>query len=271
MSALGEVREQGRGVVGALLVLGVALTYTTETWWLGLQVSTLHLVAYVVLGLALVVLVTRTVGFRDEDDDEAGHSPFWVEFTEVVFQSLFAGYGMLFLLGVVSLDDPTSLVVRTGLVHVVPLAFGASLANELLGGDQTEVSERAFPGNLAVFAIGAVFVGGPIAPTGEVGVLASRAGWLRVAAVLVVTLLVAYVMLYVLEFRGQSRRLEGRSRAWLIGQTCLVYAVAVLVGFALLMATNDLAKNPMSTWVQQTVVLAFPASVGAGGARVVIG
>lgn len=271
MSAVGEVREQGRGVAGALLVLGVALTYTMEAWWLGLQVPAVHLVAYVGVGLALALLVTRTVGFRDEEDDEAGHSPFWVEFLEVVFQSLLAGYGLLFLLGIVSLSDPASLVVRTGLVHVVPLAFGASLANELLGGDQTDVAERAFPGNLAVFAIGAVFVAAPIAPTGEVDVLAARAGWLRLAAVLVVTLLVAYGILYELEFRGQSRRLEGRSRAWLLAQSCLVYAVAVLVGLALLLATNDLANDPVSTWIQQTIVLAFPASIGAGGARVVIG
>lgn len=271
MSAVGELREQGRGVVGALLVLGVALTYTMEAWWIGVQVSTLHLLAYVVLGLTLALAATRTVGFRDEDDDEVGRSPFWVEFAEVVFQSLLAGYGMLFLLGVVTLDDPLSFVVRIGLITVVPLAFGASLANELLGDDQTDLPERAFPGNLAVFAIGAVFVAGPIAPTDEIDLLAARAGWLRLAAVLAATLLVTYVTLYTLEFRGQSRRLEGRSRSLLVGQTCLVYALAVLVGFGLLWATNDLTADPLSTWVQQTIVVAFPASIGAGGARVVIG
>lgn len=50
-----------------------------------------------------------------------------------------------------------------------------------------------------------------------------------------------------------------------------MYAVALLVGFSLLVATNELAQDPVSTWIQQTGVLAFPASVGAGGARVVIG
>jgi len=92
----------------------------------------------------------------------------YVEVAEVVFQGFLVAFAALALLGVLDLTDPLPVVVRTILVQVVPLAFGASLANELLSGDQEEISEASFPASLGVFALGAVFFAAPIAPTNEV-------------------------------------------------------------------------------------------------------
>lgn len=124
MSALVEIREQGRGVAGALLVLGISFAYTIETWWLAISVPAIHLVTYVIVGLALVLVVTRSIGFRDESAegaDNVEHVPLWIEFAEVVFQSLVAGYGMLFLFGILTTEMSLGLIVRLGLVELVPL------------------------------------------------------------------------------------------------------------------------------------------------------
>lgn len=272
-----ELREQGRGMAGALLVLGISFAYTVETWWLAVAVPPAHLIGYLVAGFALVVLITRSVGFRSEgseDDDVSrgdAESPLWVEVGEVAFQSVVIAYATLALLGVTGPETPLPVVVRTGLVQVVPLAVGAALANELLAGDQEELPEAGFPGSLGVFALGATFFAAPIAPTGEVGLIAAQVGWGRLAVLLVVTLVVTYLMLYGLEFRGQSRRLEGRSRVRLVGQACIVYAVGLLVALGLLLAVGGIETEPVATWVRQTVVLAFPAGVGASGARVILG
>jgi putative integral membrane protein (TIGR02587 family) len=274
MSVFAELREQGRGVAGALLVLGVSFAYTIEVWHLAVEISTVHLVGFVVVGLALVVPVTRAVGFREGDGEGPGtpdRSPVWVEFAEVVFQGLFAGYGMLLLLGVLDLRLPVSTVVRAGLVQVVPLAFGAALANELLSGEQDEIPEASFPRSLGVFATGAVFLAAPIAPTEEVGVLALEAGWLRLGAVLLVSLLMTYLVLYELEFRGQSARLNDGSWWWQLGQACMVYAVGLAVAVGLLLAIGDVNGDPFPIWVQKSIVLGFPAAVGTSAARVVVG
>lgn len=274
MSVLAELREQGRGVAGALLVLGVSFAYTIEAWHLAVEISTVHLVGFVVVGLALVVPVTRAVGFREEDTDDPdapGRSPVWVEFAEVVFQGLFAGYGMLFLLGILELRLPLSTIIRTGLIQVVPLAFGAALANELLSGDHDEIPEVSFPQSLGVFATGAVFLAAPIAPTDEVGILAIETGWVRLGAVLVVTLLMTYLVLYQLEFRGQSARLNDASGWWQLGQACMVYAVGLAVAVGLLLAIGDAAGDPFPIWVQKSILLGFPAAVGTSAARVVVG
>lgn len=211
-----ELREQGRGMAGALLVLGISFAYTVETWRLAVDISVGHLLGFVGAGLGLVVLITHSVGFRSEDDEsdtgprQNTGSHLVVEFTEIVFQSLFIGYATLALLGVVDFRTPFLVVVRTGLIQVVPLAVGAALANELLSGEQEELSEAGFPQNLGVFALGSLFFAAPIAPTGEIGLIASQIDWTRVGILLVVTLSVSYLMLYELEFRGQSRRLEDR-------------------------------------------------------------
>jgi putative integral membrane protein (TIGR02587 family) len=272
MNVFDELREQGRGVAGALLVLGVSFAYTMEVWWLAAEISAVRLVGFAVVGLALVVPVTRGVGFRTEGGDagSATRSPLWVEFAEVVLQGLFAGYAMLLLLGVIDLDSPPLLAVKTGLLLVVPLAFGAALANELLSGEQEEMPEASFPVNLGVFTVGAVFIAAPIAPTDELAVLAARSGWVNAGAILLATLTLTHLMLYELDFRGQADRLQGRSRWRQLGQACLVYALALVVAVGLLLALGDTGGDPLPTWVQKSVVLSLPTGIGASAARVVI-
>ena len=322
MSVAAEIREQGRGMAGALLVLGISFTYTIETWWLAVEIPATHLAGFVAVGLALVVPVSRAVGFRtdsfDESEDEGqepeeepqdevegdeeaatdgGHveetlreggenveqavedapiptqfarSPMWVEALEAVFQAFFVAYVTLFLLGVIDPNDPLPVIVRTGLVQVVPLSFGAALANEVLSAEQATMSEAEFPRSLAVFGLGAVFFAAPIAPTEEVAILATRATWVRLAGVVVATLVAAYLILYVLEFRGQSGRLEGRSRWGQLGGTCMVYAVGLIVAAGMLLAFTQTAGDPLASEVRRTVLLAFPAAIGASGARVVL-
>jgi putative integral membrane protein (TIGR02587 family) len=194
----------------------------------------------------------------------------WVESLEAVFQAFFVAYVMLFLLGIVTLEDPLHVIVRLGLVQVVPLAFGAALANEFLSGEQEVISEAAFPKSLGVFAMGAVFFAAPIAPTEEVGVLAAAASWTRLGGLVVATLVGTYLVLYELEFRGQTGRLEGRSRWRRVGQTCVVYALGMAVAAGLLAALTETGAEPFTTAVRRTVVLAFPAAIGASAARVVL-
>lgn len=280
MELADELREQGRGMAGALLVLGVSFTYTVETWRLAVDVRVFHLLGYLIAGFALVVVITRSVGFRSEKDEESendpadgesAESPLVVEFTEVVFQSFFIGYATLVLLGVVDLQTPFPVIVRSGLIQVVPLAVGAALANELLSGEQENIPEAGFPHNLGVFALGAIFFAAPIAPTGEVGLIGTQIDWAQLSVLLFVTLLVTYLMLYELEFRGQSRRLEGRTRWLQLGQMCIVYTVGLVVAFGLLLALGGIETEPFAVWVRRTVVLAFPAAIGASGARVILG
>ncbi|WP_255196187.1 DUF2391 family protein [Halorarius litoreus] len=234
------------------------------------EAPTGHLVAFLVVGLGLVIPIIRSVGFRDEEQDASSRSSMWVEFAEVVFQSYVAGYGVLLLLGIVGPGTPTSVVVRAGLLQVVPLAFGAGLANGVLSGGQDELSARNFPHNLGIFTLGAVFFAAPIAPTDEVDLIAAGSRWVRIGVILLITLVVVYLVLYELEFRGQAGRLHGLSPWQQVEQTCVVYAVALLVGAGLLVVLGGSGSLQFDTVVRQTIVLAFPTAIGASAAQVVL-
>lgn len=273
MDRRSELYEQGRGMAGALIVLGISFMYTNEAWWLAITLPAVELVALVVVGLGLVVPIVGSVGFRSSEDDEGesfSQTPLWIRFGELLFQSLVIAYVTLFLLGVVTLDQSLFTIARLGLVFVVPLAFGAALSNEFLSGEQEEFSEAGFPQSLGVFALGAIFFCAPIAPTEEVVTIALSISWAKVGAVLVFSLVSTYLILHVLEFRGQTERLENRSRGMRVAQTCMVYLVGTAVAVALLLTVGSAETARLSDWVRRSVVLAFPSTIGASAARVVL-
>jgi putative integral membrane protein (TIGR02587 family) len=273
-----ELREQGRGIVGALLVIGTTFLYTMETWWWGWTLPIRHLLIYAVLGLGVVLAITRNVGFRGDDTGDGENENGGLRksiretafsFAELVFQSFLTAYLVLLVIGVVEIGDPWIHVARLGLLEVVPLGFGAAMANELLQGEK-QTGQRSFPTMLATFSIGAVFVSGGIAPTQEIELIAAHMGWGRAAMLVVLSLLVAYLMLYELELRGQEGRIRNRSKRLQFGEVFLVYAVALVVGAGMLAAFGHFDDVPLPVMVTMVVVVSFPASIGANAARVVI-
>ena len=265
-----ELREQGRGVTGALLVTGLALTHTMEMWWHGWQLPVVNLVAFAVVGLALVLAITRYVGFRQRDRGVS--SSLWrifTDFTELLVQSFVTAYAVLLLFGIIDLSSSPYEIARLGLIMVVPMGFGAAMANHILGGEETD-EPFDFPKNLALFALGAIFLAAPFAPTEEMELIAAHAGWWRVAAIVVASILAAHLMLYELEFKGQRQRVAGHTRLTTWGSTFIAYLVAFVVSALMLAAFGHFSTTPPSVWVQEIVVLAFSASIGGSAAQVVL-
>lgn len=283
-----ELRDQGRATVGAFVVVGISYLYTMESWWLAWQLDMTHLLVYTVAGLGIVLGLARTIGFHkqsedDSDDgDESGNSGAGetdlgttlyttvTDATEAVVQGFVAAYVVLFLFGVLTLEDSPVTAARLGIFHVVPLGFGAALANDLFAGSGGEQPSRKFAESVGVFALGAIFLSAPIALTQEMELIVAYTEWSRLAGLLVATLLVTHLTLFELEMQGQDRRAQHRSKLLQVGHTFTVYAVSVVVAVALLAAFGHFDGQPLSVWVQETVVLAFPTSIGASAAQVVL-
>lgn len=68
------MREQGRGMAGALLVLGISFAYTIETWWLAVETSAIHLIGFIAWQAAMTsevadpVATIETVETREDGD-----------------------------------------------------------------------------------------------------------------------------------------------------------------------------------------------------------
>lgn len=266
------LRDQGRGVAGALLVVGLSFLYTMETWWLAWELPMGYLVAYAIAGLGVVLLTTRSIGFRSDEKRRTDRNLFdlLTSFTELLLQSFVTAYLVLLLFGVLELGDSLSTVVRLGLIQVVPLGFGASLANVLLRDSGEDEPELRFPRNLAIFTLGALFVAFPIAPTQEMEKIAGYMTWHRAPLVIVASVAVSYLVLYELGFRGESRRTEQHSKRYQLGTGFVVYAIAAAVSTVLLVAFgHHLGATPTAV-VQEVVVLSFLATVGASAGEVVL-
>lgn len=290
---LGVVREelvdQGRGVTGALLVVGVTMLYTMEMTWLGWQLPPGVLLAYTVGGMALVLVATKYVGFRQSEQQGSDRDvySYVTDFTELLMQSFVTAYAVLLVLGRLHVGDPVSVVVRLGLTYVVPLAFGASIANRLLTGDggggsaggdgggsgdggQGGTRSRSLAHDLAIYVAGSLFVASTIAPTEEIPLFATTTGWPRQAALVVLSVLVAYLILFELEFQGHDFRVRRESTLQQWGTAVTVYVISLVVSLLLLAAFGQVLADRFVVVVQEVVVLSFPASIGASGATVVL-
>ncbi len=274
-SHIEELRNQIRGITGALLVVGLSFHYTMETWFLGWTLPLLYLVGYALVGLALVLLITRNIGFRKEAQRPGGKTRSWVriltDFSQILLQSFIASYLILLILGIIDVGSSLNLIMRLGLIEVVPLGFGAALANDLFGStsEQETKKERHFPKNIAIFAIGALFVSAPIAPTDEMELIAAHMGWGRHMLLIVLTLVLIYLILFELGFKGQQARVQ-QDKLFQIGTAFVVYTIGTTTAFLLLIGMGHFIDATAAFTYQETVVLAFPASLGAAAAEVVI-
>jgi putative integral membrane protein (TIGR02587 family) len=270
---LDELREQGRGFVGALFAVGLTFLYTMESWQLGKTLPMSHLLVYVIVGIGGIVILTHRIGFRKEDRIASSAADpglaLVVESAEILFQSFLAAYVGLFFLGILTFDDTLSTAIRLGLIEVVPLGFGAALANQLVMADEDTEYENYLPRNVAVFIVGALFIASTIAPTQEIEIIATQIGWIRTLGIGLLSVTLTYITLFELEFRGHQERIDRSLRAQV--ETALTaYAVGVLVSIGLLTAYGHFIGVSVPVMVQETILLAFPASLGAAGAEVVV-
>ena len=272
---LRELRDQIRGVMGALLVAGLTFLYTMETWWWGWTLPMAYLLGYALVGLAGVVAVTRVVGFhKGEQNGDSQRNQAWtvaIDFSQILLQSFVAAYLILLLLGIIDFGTSLNRIVRLGFIEVVPLSFGAAMANRLFGTTSEQEAEREmrFPQNVAYFVIGAVFISATIAPTQEMELIAAHMGWFHHLALVVVSVVLVYLFLYELGFQGQKGR--SSENRWLeLGTAFLVYLVGAVTAFLLLTAFGHFTDATVALVYQETVVLAFPASLGGAAAQVVV-
>lgn len=268
---LQEMRDFGRGATGAL-VFGTPFLLTMETWWLAWTLPAWVLLPSASGAVLLVLVLSYVAGFRrSERRDGPQTVRAWLTGgPQVILQSFLAAYVVLSLYGVIRWGEPWLVVARVGLVQVVALGLGAALANRMLRSDGDGAAGRSFPREVVLFALGALFFVLQLSPTEEMSYLATQAGWWRLAGVLAAALVVGHLVLFELEFRGQARRTGGRRRLLHWGESFLVTFLALVVSGVSLAAFGQFLSQPVAVWVQEAVVLSFPASVGGSAARVVI-
>lgn len=266
-----ELKDGGRIIVGGLL-LGMPLLYTMETWWLAWRLPALVLFLYALLSLVAIMAIVHFVGFRPEEEEgkRRGWREWVNDFMALVLYSYVAAFAVLGLFGIIERDTPLHEAIRQATMQVVPLGFGAAIANRALGGGdggaQTKLAKET-----AIGALGAIFFAMPVAVTEEMELIPAHAGWWRAILFGLAGVLVAHLALYELEFRGHEGRTGGKASRWLTwGETFVGFVMALAVAAALLAGFGQFVDVTWAEAVQKVVILSFLCSVGAAAGRVVV-
>ena len=267
-------RDYGRAAGGALL-FAVPLLMTMEMWHAGFATGSFRLALFVALSLPVLFGLSYYSGFqqtRNRWEDLAGaFIAFGIGFVVCAV--------VLVVFGIVTWEMPIQEIIGKIAVQTVPASIGAMLARRQLqrsGDDEKEGNEQredraSYGGELFLMMAGALFVAFNVAPTEEMVLIAyTMTPWHSLAlAALSVAILHAFV--YTVGFGGQEAWPEGKGFLMtFLHFTIAGYGIALIVSAYVLWTFGRFAGVSVFEIAMMVVVLAFPASIGAAVARLIV-
>lgn len=256
---------------GGAILFALPLLMTSEMWTLGITMGEARLALF--LGLMLPVLggLAYYAGF----EESFGWRDFVLNALIAYAVGFVAAAAALLLLNVLGPGMSADEVVGKVALQAVPASIGAMLARSQLGAQDEEQDEQrrreSYGGALFLAGVGALFLAFNVAPTEEVVLIAQMmSGW-HAVALAVASLLLMHAFVYAVEFRGQHAIAESVS-PWseFLRLTVVAYALALLVCLYVLWTFGRADGLAFPELLIETVVLGFPAALGAAAARLIL-
>lgn len=261
---------------GGAIFFSLPLLMTMEMWWLGFYMDPLRLALFMLLMIPMLVVLDRYSGFQPTesslDDAVDAMVAYGVGFVSSV--------GVLSLLNVIDTSMPAGEIVGKVSLQAIAGSFGAVLAHSQLSGgeedgegeEERERRRRAgYWGQVFFMAVGSVFLAFNLAPTEEMIVIAFMMTPWHGIAVVVVTLLMMHGFVYAVSFKGTPEVEEGVPGWSLFLRYSVVgYAVALLISAYVLWTFGRFDDTALAVCILETIVLGFPAGLGAAAARLIL-
>ncbi len=266
------LKELARASGGAI-IFALPMLMTMEMWRLGFYMDRLRLALFMIAILPLLVGVSRYSGFerttRWIDDVVDALVAYGVAFVASAF--------VLALFNEINPSVPFRHILGKIALQSVPASFGAVLANSQLKGGPRESDEEAlregksYAAELLLMVAGAVFLAFNVAPTEEMILIAFKMTKWHAVALAAVSLVLMHAFVYSVEFRGQKSVPEHLPR-WnhVMRFTVVGYALSLLVSAYILWTFGRFDYQSFNLCAMMSVVLAFPASIGAAAARLIL-
>jgi len=261
---------------GGALIFGLPMLMTMEFWELGGSMERYRLVLLIVL-LPLLVGIAHRVGFEAtfgwrEDVRDAGIA---------LGIAVLASAGVLAALGVLRPGSSAGVLVGQVAVQTVPAAIGALLARsqfagggdgEAANGDEDEKGRAlaGWAGTLFLMLVGALFLSLNVAPTEEMVLISYMMTPWHALLLVALSIAIMHAFVYALAFRGGEG--GGRQPGWsrFLRFTLVGYVVCLAISLYVLWTFGRLDALAAAPAAKATVVLAFPAAVGAAAARLIL-
>jgi putative integral membrane protein (TIGR02587 family) len=257
---------------GGAVLFSLPLLMTMEMWWLGFYLDRGKLVLFMLVMIPMLVALDYFSGFEEtaswREDLEDGMIAYGVGLT--------ASLVILLLFGIVDFGQPLREVVGKVAIQSVPASFGAVLANSQLAGEQGEAEKQrketaGYGAQLFIMAAGAVFLAFNVAPTEEMILISFVMTPWHALALVAASLVMMHGFVYASGFRGSPAVARG-TPAWslFLRHTVVGYVVALAVSAYVLWTFGRLVDGTASSYLMMTIVLGFPAALGAAAARLII-
>jgi putative integral membrane protein (TIGR02587 family) len=269
-SALDFGKGLARAFAGAA-IFGLPLFMTMEMWWLGFYMPAWKLGQLLILFFPFLVLLSWHAGFETtfswRDDLLDALVAYAVGFVTSAM--------VLWILGVLNAEMSMRELVGQVSLQAVPASIGALLAQSQMGerkaGEARQGGVRRWSSEVFLMAVGALFLSFNLAPTEEMLLISLRIGpWMAILLILV-SLAAMHAFVYGVDFRGRPDTADHAPGWNMFARFTLVgFAVCLLLSAWILWTFGRLDGLAPFAAVQATVVLAFPAAIGAAAARLIL-
>jgi putative integral membrane protein (TIGR02587 family) len=253
---------------GGAIIFSFPLLMTMEMWWLGFYMDRFRLALFLALAFMLVVGLSYL---------EGGDETFKIEMLDALVACA-VGYTvaavMLAQFGIIKPGMSTDEIVGKISLHAVPGSIGAILARRLLEVEETRKERRRrewYGAKIFLMGVGAIFLAFQLAPTEEMVLIGHRmTAWHAVALVLI-SLCIMQTFICSVERRGRQR-LFAADFFWgvFFRFTIIGYSVALLLSLYVLWTFGRLDGAAAVEIIMATLVLGFPAALGAAAARLIL-
>ena len=265
-----SLREYGRGLAGGFF-FSLPLIYTMEMWWAGFNAGAARLLIFLGATFALLLGYNYYAGIRHDAD----WTDVMVDSVEELGLGLVTAAGLLFLLGRITPDMSIQEVLGKIVIEAGVVAIGFSVGSAQLGPDGEDRAARhpedaGVVGHLVVALCGAVLISANVAPTEEIVILASEAGPYRLLGIMLLSLLVAQLILFYGGFESAARVARADSRRHAFAIAIVTFAIGVVASAVMLWFFGRFEHVGFEMIVAQTIVLSFPATLGASAGRVLL-
>jgi putative integral membrane protein (TIGR02587 family) len=276
-----SLKEYARGIAGGLL-FSFPLLYTMEVWWAGFIAAPRDLVVLMMVTYLLLLGYNRYAGMRAD----ASWRSVFVDSVEEMGIGIVLSFGVLLMLNRITLYGMSiEEIMGKVIIEAMAVSIGVSVGTAQLGVEKEEDEQEQEDADqakqpksrqtskmaTAVLAFcGAILVGGNVAPTEEILMIAVEAEPVHVLFMAIVSLLLSVIVVYFSDFKGSSARLNGGFAYRVAFDTCLSYVIALAASaFALWFFGRF---DNMSLWniVAQSITLGVIATLGASAGRLLI-
>jgi putative integral membrane protein (TIGR02587 family) len=255
---------------GGALLFSLPMLMTMEMWEIGVYMDRPRLALLLVLMVPLLIGLAYYLGFEATTNIRDAVLDAFVAITVAAVLAAI----VLSIFGELATDMvPREWIGKISLQSVAG-SIGALLAQSQFGKPGGNRDSRREGGDFAEYffmAAGALFLSTNVAPTEEVILIAHKMGPWHAVTLILLSLLLMHAFVYAVDFRGQHARAEHISlTSEFVRFTVLGYCLAILISAFICWCFGRFDGVTPVEMIRISIVLGFPAAVGAAAARLVL-